>query len=138
MDTSSGSSSSDRRRHPRHDLIAQVHVKRAAADYVLELRNISRSGVLLLLGTLPKPPWLDIDRRIELSIVNPETLDAVDLGGTVVRIQRDELGLSLAVDFGELPPATRAAIDQLVQLGRPQPPPLPATTGQPQPPPLPL
>ena len=63
----------DRRRHPRYDLFAQVYVKQAKTDYVLELRNISRSGVLVLLGTLPKPAWIDIDRRIELSIVNPET-----------------------------------------------------------------
>lgn len=117
--------------------MAQVHVKRAATDYVLELRNISHSGVLVLLGTLPKPPWIDIDRTIELSIVNPETLDPVHVSGAVVRIQRDERGLSFAVDFAQLQPATEAAIDALVRLGRPQPPPLPPSPERREPPPLP-
>jgi hypothetical protein len=134
---SAGPSSVDRRRYPRYDLIAQVYVKRASADYVLELRNISRSGVLVLLGTLPKPAWIDVDRRIELSIVNPETLDPVQVGGTVVRVQRDELGLSFAVDFGELSPEALAEIEGLVRLGRPQPPPGPSTPTGRQPPPLP-
>lgn len=137
MDPSPGPGSVDRRRHPRYDLVAQVHVKRVAEDYVLELRNVSCSGALVLLGSLRKPAWIDIDRKVELAIVNPETLDSVNLTGTVMRIQRDEHGLSFAVDFGQQPPHIQAAIDRLVQLGRPQPPPLPVTTSARQPPPLP-
>ena len=128
---------SERRRHPRYELIAQVHVKQAKTDYVVELRNISRSGALVLLGTLPKPTWIDVDRRLELSIVNPETLDPVPVGATVLRIQRDERGLSFAVDFGVLSPPTQAAIERLIQLGRPQPPPLPTPPARHQSPPLP-
>ena len=60
--------SSDRRRHVRYDLIAQVHVRQAKSDYVLELRNISQSGAMAVLGTLARPSWIDVDRVVESAI----------------------------------------------------------------------
>jgi len=88
----------DRRRHERYDLIAQVHVKNAREDFVLELGNISTSGALLLLGSLGRPSWIDVDRLVDLSIVHPVTQDTALLHGRVMRLQRDEHGLSFYSD----------------------------------------
>jgi len=118
-------SSPDRRRHARYDLIAQVHVRQAKSDYVLELRNISRSGALVVLGSLSRPSWIDVDRVVELAIVNPETLDSIDVRARVVRIQREPEGLIFATEFVGLTPALQLEVDALTRLGKPQPPPFP-------------
>ena len=50
-------------------MMASVHVRHAAVDYLLELGNISRSGALVLLGSLPQPLWMTLGRKVELSLV---------------------------------------------------------------------
>jgi c-di-GMP-binding flagellar brake protein YcgR len=129
--------SPDRRRHARYELIAQVHVRQAKSDYVLELRNISHSGALVVLGSLARPTWIDVDRMVELAIVNPVTLDSVDVRARVVRVQRESEGLIFAVEFVSLTPELQHQIDELTRLGKPSPPPLPLGTPARQPPPLP-
>jgi hypothetical protein len=132
---------SERRRHTRYELMAQVRVRRGSVDYVLELVNISRSGALVSLGSLQEPRWLSIGRTVELSIIHPEALDTVDLTGRVVRIE-EGARLAFAVEFDPPQPAEAAALDRLLahalESTRPPPvrPPRPGPVGR-QPPPLP-
>jgi len=96
----------ERRRHQRYALLAQVHVKFATVDYVLALGNLSESGALLCFGSLPKAAWVRLDTIVELAIVNPATYDSVCLHGRIVRIHQDADGHGFAVQF--LPPNVSA------------------------------
>ena len=96
----------ERRRHQRYALLAQVHVKFATVDYVLALGNLSESGALLCFGSLPKAAWVRPDTIVELAIVNPATYDSVCLHGRIVRIHQDADGHGFAVQF--LPPNVSA------------------------------
>ena len=118
----------ERRRHERYDLLAQVRVRRGTVDYVVELTNLSLSGALLSLGSLRKPNWVQMGRATELAIINPETFDAVDIRGRIVRVAQDESGWSFAVEFVEPDDVARQGILQLVVLAarnKQLPPPLP-------------
>jgi len=115
------SSSSERRRHNRVELLAQVHARFAPEDLLLELQNISLSGALLLLGNVKRPPWVDVDRALELAITNPRTLENVVVFARVVRVQRDEQGLSFAVVFSDMDPVTQRGTEDLIQLGSKRP-----------------
>ena len=118
----------ERRRHQRYELLAQVRVRRGTVDYVVELGNLSLSGALLSLGSLRKPTWVQIGRSAELAIIHPETLDAVDVQGRIVRVAQDESGWSFAVEFIEPDAQAREGILALVVLaakGKQGPPPLP-------------
>jgi c-di-GMP-binding flagellar brake protein YcgR len=120
-------SDEERRRHPRFDLLAQVRVKRSQTDLLMELTNISRSGALVDMGTLPTPSWVDVGRVIEVSIVHPDSLDNIEVEARVVRISKDESGTLLAVQFDDLEDDTQRKLDSLVEYARatPRPPPLP-------------
>jgi hypothetical protein len=118
----------ERRRHERYRLLGQVNVRRGATEYLLELGNLSLSGAFLSLGTLSRPPWLQLKRELDVALINPETLDPVDIRGRIVRIVEDEAGWSFAVEFIALDAAARQGVLRLVVLAAKQsggPPPLP-------------
>lgn len=120
----------ERRRHPRYDLIAQVRVSRGRRDIVMELSNISISGALLDMGSIRRPGWVAVDREIEVGIVHPVDLDTVEVIGRVVRIVEDHAGVRFAVDFTHIDDAARTGLKRLVALAqesRPLPPPLPSS-----------
>jgi len=117
--------SEDRRRHSRYEILAQVGVSHGAQDYVLELTNISRSGALVHLGSLRKPLWAVVGRIIDLSIIVPVDLDAVEIQGRIVRLEQAGTRWGLAVEFTPPTTAQQDGIARLIALGRPQPPPLP-------------
>ena len=108
----------ERRREQRFELLAQVRVKRGRVDYVLALTNISRSGVLVHLGSLKEPTWVVQDRVVELGVINPDDLDTVALKGTIVRLISDDDGTSFAVEFEGLDDTAQAGLDRLVELAQ--------------------
>ena len=117
----------ERRRHERYELLAQVHLKFGTEDFVLELGNLSRSGALLCLGSLKTPGWVRLGKTLRLGIINPQTLDPVEVTAEIVRIHQDLAGPGFAVEFDELDETAAAGLEQLLWLaaGKAQPPPLP-------------
>ena len=115
----------ERRVHPRFDLLAQIRVKRGSVTYVLELRNISKSGALIHTGTLKVPTWVRPQRDIEIHILHPEDLEPVLVSGKIVRVNKTDEGTLFAVHFDSVKEDSKKDIARLIALGRPQPPPLP-------------
>lgn len=100
----------ERRRFQRHEMMASVHVRHAAVDYLLELGNVSRSGALLLLGSLPKPVWMTLGRKVELSLVallddgeeGPSSYrDPLVLRGSIVRMHAGNKGFGMHFDMSD-------------------------------------
>ncbi len=106
----------DRRAHPRYELMAQVRVKRGQVDYVLDLANISRGGALFSSGSLKLPAWAVVGRTLEISIIHPETLDALDVQGEIVRVVSTSTDTKLGVRFVALSATVQAQVDALVAL----------------------
>jgi hypothetical protein len=124
-------SGTERRRHPRHELLAQVRVNRGREDIVMEMVNISLSGALIDMGTVQQPRWVDVGRALEIAITHPVSFDLVEVVGKIVRILKDETGTRFAVEFDDLNAEGAAALQSLVALAaegetRRGPPPLPA------------
>ena len=115
----------ERRVHPRFDLLAQIRVKRGSVTYVLELRNISKSGAIIHTGTLKVPTWVRPQRDIEIHILHPEDLEPVLVSGKIVRVNKTDEGTLFAVHFDSVKEDSKKDIARLIALGRPQPPPLP-------------
>ena len=114
---------SERRRHERFDLIAQVFVRSGKVDTLLDVTNISRSGARLDMGTLRRPNWLALSREVEFRLLDPEGGPLIEITGKVVRIAEDMDQRYFAIEFDELldrEVVRRACVD----VGRP--PPLPS------------
>ncbi len=106
----------ERRQHPRFELMAQVRVKRGTVDYVMDLSNISRGGALFSMGTLKRPPWSEPGRVLEICIIHPIELAAIDVKGEIVRVNQSANDTLLAVRFVEMSATLQAQIDRLVEL----------------------
>lgn len=121
---------SERRRHPRFEILAQVRVRNAQTDYVLEVKNLSVSGALIELGSLERPGWLKVGRQVELTLFVPEDDASADLTGDVVRIVEDSRMCAFGVTFVGISATGRAYLERVLGTStttRPKPPPLPTT-----------
>ncbi len=130
-------SGTERRRSPRHELLAQVRVTRGRTDIVMELVNISRSGALIDMGSVKQPNWVDVGRVLDIAITHPISFDLVDVSGREARISKDEHGTRFAVEFGEVSQDTTRRIGELVLLARESEAPPPTSPRAGGPPPLP-
>jgi hypothetical protein len=95
----------------------------------MSLTNSSKSGAMIDMGSLKRPAWIDIARRVELSIVHPDTLDPVDLSAKVVRLSSDEIRTEFAVAFVDVDAVAERGLDGLIDTAdtrKMRPPPLPA------------
>jgi len=108
---------SERRRHERYELLAQVRVKFGKIDYVLELGNLSRSGALLTFGSLRKPGWVNLGKLVDVGIIHPESGETVELSGKIVRVHQDAEGYGFAVEFEEPGEDAARGLQQLIELG---------------------
>jgi hypothetical protein len=113
----------ERRRHARYDLIDHLRVERGRVDDVLELRNTSMAGALIELGRLEVPRWVEIVREVDVRIIHPVDLDAIEVPARVVRVESDSgrfAGIAASIDAG-LARSIAAAEGR----GSAEPPPLP-------------
>ncbi|MDD5307671.1 MAG: PilZ domain-containing protein [Deltaproteobacteria bacterium] len=120
----------DRRRHPRYDIMAQVRVLRGTVNYILDVSNISVVGLFVSTAGLPRMPWFRAGQRIELDVFTPEELENIRVFGRIVRLEEGVDGASrgFGVQFVDVDKDTQIKIDRLVELAKVhsiQPPPLP-------------
>jgi hypothetical protein len=123
----------DRRRHPRYEIMAQVRVLRGTVNYVLDVSNISVSGLFVSTAGLPRMPWFRNDQQIELDLFVPEELENIRVLGRIVRLEQGEDGSSsgFGVQFVDVGEEAQVKIDRLVGLAKARsvhPPPLPGMT----------
>ncbi len=116
---------SERRRAPRVEIYAQIKVADASTDYIMNVVNMSRSGILVDMGKGPRPRWLKLETDIDLNIFLPETGAAVDIAGNIVRYNEDLRSKSFAARFIHLTPEVGAKLEHLMEVGCAKPPPLP-------------
>lgn len=114
----------ERRAYERFDLLAQVRVSGGMAhvDYLMDIVNLSRGGALLDLGSIKRPSWIEIDRKVELRLQSPDDGLRIDVRGSIVRILETRQVRQFAVEFDE---ALDDALVRRACLAAGKPPPLP-------------
>lgn len=123
--------SEERRAAPRFEIMAQVRTKRGRVDYVMDIINISRSGVLMDLGDIERPSWLKVGREILFVLFLDGDVETLDLEGKVVRIVEEEQSSHFAVQYVDLTAETRARLESFFTRAGVEnagPPPLPPST----------
>ena len=76
----------ERRRHPRYEIAAQVRVKYGRVNYILEVSNISLSGAFIRCDNLQQYPWFRVGQEVDLDIFDFENLDNIGVQGEIVRL----------------------------------------------------
>ena len=126
----------DRRRHPRYEILAQVRFRRIAATHVMDVGNISRSGLFVRAPDEKALRRVHVAETLELELFTQEELRNVPVRARVVRIVGDgpPERWGFGVEFDGPDDAARAAIAALVAQAAattvppPEPPPLPPRT----------
>jgi hypothetical protein len=127
---------SEKRLHPRHDLLAQVQVSAEAEVHVMSTDNISLGGVFIQ-GVPGEYPEITIGAELDLLI-----FDANEMGGDVrcrarvVRIEADGDRTGFGLKFVDLTQPNTARLRRLLAASSrrsesrpPSPPPLPRGKG---------
>lgn len=119
----------DRRAAMRVPVYAQIHVKHGKYTFVMDVVNISRSGMLIDTCETKAPPWVRSGFKIEVTLDLPDVLEApIDLDAQIVRVEPG-LGATtprFAVMFVDMDRPTRIRLDGLIAYAKGTPPPLPA------------
>lgn len=123
----------ERRVHPRYEILAQVRVKYGRITQVLEVRNISLSGLFVTVTDPKRLSKYRIGQTIEMDLFVADELENVRVTARVARVadERTTGPPGFGAEFVDLPPAAREAVARLVDLAArrsippPQPPPLP-------------
>jgi hypothetical protein len=127
--------SSERRRHQRYDIMAHVRVRRGTVNYILDVTNISLSGLFVSTLGLPRAGQFSAGQSIELNLFLPDVAENIRVLGRIVRmVDRDDPpARGFGVEFVDVDEEARLGISLLVDTARdsvvPQPPPLPSTQG---------
>ncbi|MCP4601009.1 MAG: PilZ domain-containing protein [Proteobacteria bacterium] len=120
----------ERRGHPRYDLMAQIRVKRGRVNYIMNVKNVSISGMFVTTERVKQMPWFRIGQNLEIDIFTTEELENVRLSGRIVRIfdkgRSEQKGFG--VEFISIEKEIREKLSRLVDLASQtsiHPPPLP-------------
>lgn len=105
----------DRRRHPRVDLLAQAQVSSMGEVYLLTVRNASRTG-LYLDGPPGRHPELQLDIAVDVQITPLEQPEAAPIGlqARVVRIDHDPERPGFALEIEVMDDRSAVALEALL------------------------
>jgi hypothetical protein len=121
----------DRRRYPRYEIIAQVTVRSGSENYLMDVGNISRSGVFISADNLDNIPFFRVGQDLEMDLFTTEHLENVKMKGRIVRFVYESDGgkKGIGVEFAEATTQDNDALLRLVSLAAESihPPPLPGS-----------
>jgi len=119
----------ERRRYPRYEIIAQVTVRSGSENYLMDVGNISRSGVFISADNLDNVPFFREGQELEMDLFTTEHLENVKVKGRIVRFEYGSDGVvkGFGVEFARVTAQDNKALLRLVNLATESihPPPLP-------------
>ncbi len=123
----------ERRGHPRYDIMAQIRVKRGRVNYIMNVKDVSLSGMYVISDKVKQMPWFRIGQNLEIDIFTTEELENIRVNGSIVRMIEDTGAENegFGVEFTSMEDDTRTRISRLVDLASKKsihPPPLPGGT----------
>ena len=120
----------EKRKHPRYDILAQIRVKHGKVNYIMDVRNLSLSGMFVSSDNVKKLPWFKIGQELEMDLFATEELENIKVNGIIVRIveEGDATDLGFGVAFSNLEISALESLDNLIAWAKEttiKPPPLP-------------
>jgi len=103
----------DRRKSERVGLVVRVTIQSVDELFSEFARNINEGGIVIETDT-PQPPGSQVELQFKL----PGSDELISVAGTVVRATRDESASEapgMGIEFGNLNPAARQRINQLIR-----------------------
>lgn|GEM_PF-3111770 len=120
----------ERRRSPRYEILAQVRFRHADTTHILDVANISAGGLYVRVSSAAMLRRVHIGDRLELDLCTEHGTENIRVVARVVRIvgDGDPGRWGFGLEFVEVRPAARRALDQLLAgaAAATRPPPLPA------------
>ncbi len=121
----------ERRRYPRYEIIAQVTIRSGGENYLMDVGNISCSGVLISTDNLDSISFLYEGQNLEMDLFTTEHLENIKVKGRVVRFEYGQDGAkkSFGVEFDKATAKGNVALLRLVNQAAESihPPPLPGS-----------
>jgi hypothetical protein len=77
----------ERRRHPRYEIIAQVTIRSGGENYLMDVGNISCSGVFVYADNLDSISFLYEGQKLEMDLFTTAHLENIRVKGRVVRFE---------------------------------------------------
>ena len=120
----------ERRRHPRYEILAQVRFRHARTIHVLDVANISVSGLFVRVTKETMLRKVQVGERLLLDLATEGGAENMTVEARVVRIvgEGDVSSWGFGLEFTSVAASAREALDQLIQAaagGSRTPPPLP-------------
>ena len=106
----------DRRSGPRYELMAQVQVKKKEINEIMEVKNISVTGVLISTTDRSQIDAFTIDGVVEIDIFSTQNLKNISIAGRIVRGQKSGDEYTFGIEFINLNNKKIREITELVEL----------------------
>jgi hypothetical protein len=108
---------SDRRRHPRFEMLAQVRFRRATSTHVLDVGNVSVSGLFVRAPDEKLLHQVQVGETLDLDLFTQEELENIRVPARVVRIVVEGPAASwgFGAEFADLSAAARTGIERFVE-----------------------
>ena len=105
----------ERRRFPRYEIIAQVTIRSGGENYLMDVGNISCSGLFISADNLDSISFLYEGQDLEMDLFTTEHLENIKVKGRVVRFEYGPDGgkKGFGVEFAK---ATAQGNDALLRL----------------------
>lgn len=106
----------DRRSGPRYELMAQVQVKKKDISEIMEVKNISVTGVLISTTDRSQIEAFTIDCVVEVDIFSTQNLKNISIAGRIVRGQKNGDEYTFGIEFINLNNQKIKEITELVEI----------------------
>jgi c-di-GMP-binding flagellar brake protein YcgR len=106
----------ERRSGTRYELMAQVQVRKKDISEIMEVKNISVTGVLIATTDRSQIDAFTIDSIVDVDIFSTQNLKNISVSGRIVRGQKSGDKYSFGIEFVELTQAQIAGISELVEV----------------------
>lgn len=125
----------ERRNYPRYDVMAQIRVYGGRNNYIMDVKNISQTGMFVANAQIKTMPWFRVGQKLEIDLFAAGDLDNLRIAGRVVRLVVDgpRSHLGFGVEFDELEGDILKALLVLMDCAVPasfHPPPLPGRSNR--------
>ena len=107
----------ERRGYPRYDLMAQIRVVDDDETYILDVDNISMTGIFIFSENVEELPWAKLGQKVEMDIFTTNELENVQVQGLIVRISKKNSGAQsgFGASFTSIEKTSRERLRRLVE-----------------------
>ena len=113
---SGGKQGRDRRAAPRFEFMAQIRIAHGEVNHILDVGNISTTGIFIALDSSEPMPWFRVGLEIVMDLFASDELDNLHLKARIVRMVKDNIGVcGFGAQFIDVDDQTKATLVHIVE-----------------------